>query len=345
VQLERFLSTRSADWTALEALVARAKGKSGRLSPSETYQLGVLYRTAAADLALARRDWPDTPGTRRLQILVASAHGLVYGKAQSEGTVQRFVTRRFWQRVRGGGRCLAISIGVLAVATILGLLWGLADPVAASGILPAGFHVSTHPHSGGLVGISIPARAGVATQIFTNNIEVAFETLVAGFTLGIVTTYLLAFNGAMLGVVAALMIKAGAWQQFVRLIVPHGLLELSCIAVAGSAGLQIARALIDPGSRSRAAALRTLAPALGDTILGVAACLVVAGMVEGVVTTWDLPLAAALTIGVGLGLAFWTLVAVRGGPDAPTAPQVGSGAVGDPASDAHGRVNARDASG
>ena len=176
----------------------------------------------------------------------------------------------------------------------LGALWAALQPVAAAGILPAGFHASAHPGANGVVGISIPARSGLAVTIFINNIVVSLEVLAGGFTLGLLSAYVLATNGAMLGVLGMLELKAGGFAQFVRLIVPHGLLELSCIAVSGSAGFLIARALIDPGRRTRGEALTQLVPLIGDTVLGVAGCLVIAGLTEGIVTTWDLPLALAL---------------------------------------------------
>lgn len=53
-------------------------------------------------------------------------------------------------------------------------------------------------------------------------------------------------------------------------------------------------------------------PLIGDTVLGVAGCLVVAGLTEGIVTTWDLPLGLALGIGLLLAGGFWGLVAWRG---------------------------------
>ncbi len=155
-------------------------------------------------------------------------------------------------------------------------------------------------------------RSGLAVAIFTNNIVVSLEVLAGGFTLGLLSAYALATNGALVGVLGVLELKAGGFEQFVRLIVPHGLLELSCIAVAGSAGMMIARALIDPGRRTRAEALTDLVPWVGDIILGVAGCLVIAGLTEGIVTTWDLPLGPALGIGLLLAGGFWGLVLWRG---------------------------------
>jgi len=314
VNVERFVAVRTQDWAALEDLVGRAGGRGERLSPADVLRLGHLYRSAAADLAFARRHFPAAAGTTRLQALVAQGHGLVYGKAGRDDSVRHFVTTRFWQRVRSQGRCLALAVGLLLGFAALGALWAAWQPEAAAGILPAGFHASAHPGAGGVVGISIPARSGLAVTIFTNNIVVTLEALAGGFTLGLLTAYVLAFNGALLGVLGALELKAGGFTQFVRLVVPHGLLELSCIAVAGSTGLLIARALIDPGRRTRAEALGALVPVLGDTVLGVAGCLVVAGLTEGVVTTWDLPIPLALAVGVLLAGTFWVLVVWRGRP-------------------------------
>ena len=116
------------------------------------------------------------------------------------------------------------------------------NPSLPPGSCRQGSQATTHPGQGGVVGIAIPARAGLAFAIFTNNIQVSVLALAGGFTFGLLTAYVLASNGAMLGVLAGLEWKAGAWEAFARLVVPHGLLELSCIAVAGSAGFQITRA-------------------------------------------------------------------------------------------------------
>jgi len=84
---------------------------------------------------------------------------------------------------------------------------------------------------------------------------------------------------------------------FVRYIVPHGLLELSCISIAGVAGLRLARALIDPGVRPRAEALRADARGAVLMVLGTAPWLVLAGLTEGFVTPRALPLGAAMAVG------------------------------------------------
>jgi uncharacterized membrane protein SpoIIM required for sporulation len=201
----------------------------------------------------------------------------------------------------------------------LGAVWALADPGSAAGIVPGGFHVRGGSFHGGFYGISVPARAGLAVGIFVNNIGVALLALAGGFTFGVLTAYSLAYNGALLGVLGALEWRGGGFDAFVRLVVPHGLLELSSIALAGGAGLAIARALIDPGRATRSEALGRLVPVIGACTLGTVIFLVVAGLTEGFITPWDLPTVPAVLLGAVLAGGFWAMVIVRGGADATAA--------------------------
>ena len=124
----------------------------------------------------------------------------------------------------------------------------------------------------------------MASQIFTNNIQVTFLAFAGGMLLGLGTLYVLFQNGMMLGAVGGLAIGAGNGRPFFELVTAHGVLELSCIVVAGAAGLRLGWAIIDPGNRTRGEALRDEARAAVEIVLGTAAWLVVAGLVEGFLT-------------------------------------------------------------
>ncbi|HEV3213148.1 MAG TPA: stage II sporulation protein M [Acidimicrobiales bacterium] len=321
MNLERFVSTRAAEWRDLDALVRRAAGHPERLATDELVALGEGYRAAAADLSLARRAFPHQPVTEDLERLVASARAVVYSRATRDESVGRYFSSTLWREVRGLSWLLWLAVGVTVAATALGALWALEDPQSAAGLLPTGFHVSVHTR-GGFYGISVPARGGLAAYIFVHNIVVAFLVIALGFLWGVPSAGLLAYNGLVLGVLGALEWRGGGFSQFVRLVVPHGLLELSCFALAGAAGFSLARAVIDPGRTSRADALAAAAPRTAAAVLCVVAFLVAAGAVEGFVTPWDLPLPAALALGVSLCAAFWAAVVVRGRPPrAPVRPE------------------------
>ncbi len=96
--------------------------------PSEILRLGKLYRIAAADLALARRTFPQAAGTERLQGLVISAHCAGVRAGARTETAGEFFSHGVWRRIRETGRCLTISIAVLVGAVVLGALWALTRP-------------------------------------------------------------------------------------------------------------------------------------------------------------------------------------------------------------------------
>jgi uncharacterized membrane protein SpoIIM required for sporulation len=318
MNLDRFVAERGPAWAELEALVKRGQGKPGKLGPEEVLTLGRLYRAAAADLAVATRAWPSAAGTIRLQGLVVRAHSIVYSKADRAETAKEYLGRRLWQRIVQLGGCLPLSAAILFGAVALGALWGAAEPSSAIGLLPSGFHVSAH-NRGGYYDVSIGGRAGLAVAIFLNNIEVAALAIGGGFTGGLLTAYFLAYNGALVGVLGALEWRVGGLGGFLSLIVPHGLLELSCITIAGAAGFAIARALIDPGPDTRGEALGRIMPVIGSATLSVMMFLVVAGLTEGIITPWDLPTPAAFAVGLALAGGFWAMVAWRGRSE-PMAP-------------------------
>jgi uncharacterized membrane protein SpoIIM required for sporulation len=311
--VDRFVEDRSVAWAELDSLLDRAKGQPSRLAPEEIHRVGVLYRSAAADLALASRSWPDAAGTLRLHGLVVRANQFVYSKAAKEDTLREYVTRRLWQRIRQLHGCLALSAAILVGSIALGALWAAVEPTSAGGLLPAGYRVAAHTR-GGFYGAAIAGRGGLASYIWVNNLRVAVLAMAGGFTGGLVTGWFLAYNGALVGVLGAFEWRVGGFGSFLSLTVPHGLLELSCVTIAGGIGFLIAKALIDPGMSTRAEALERAVPVVGSAILSVILFLFVAAITEGIVTPWDLPTPAALAIGLLLAGGFWAMVVWRGAP-------------------------------
>lgn len=312
MKLDRFLAERTKDWDELEALLERGGPGGNRLTAQELRRLGSLYRASASDLAVARRYFTGTPGALRLQNLVARAYGVVYGRVQRDDTFGSFFSRSLWRRIYESLHWVRLAAFLLFVGVLAGTIWALNDPNSASSLLP-GVHASSHV-KGAYYGLPISGRGGLAIEIFTNNILVTCMCMLGGFTCGIVTSYMLVYNGAIIGILGALEWRVGGFTDFMRLVVPHGLLELSCISLAGGAGFLIANALIDPGKRSRRDALAATTPRVGACTLGFITFLVAAGLTEGFITPWDLPIIPALIVGVALAGAFWTGVIWRGRP-------------------------------
>ena len=318
--LDQFVSDRTPAWTELEQLLEGAGSRPSRLGADGVRRFGECYRAAAADLALARRRFPGDPVVTRLERLVERGRQGVYNAPSSRASVIDFFTTGYWRRVRERKLVLAISFLCLVVPSLLGGYWAWRDPGPASGLVPSRYQSVTEPRTPGKsLGLSVDEESAMASQIFTNNIGVTFYAFSGGLLFGLGTLYVLLQNGLLLGVVAGMAIGAGNGRSFFELVTAHGVLELSCIVVAGAAGLRLGWAIIDPGNRTRGEALREEARAAIEIILGTAPWLVLAGLVEGFVTPSGTGLPTVLAVGLSLGFIYWGLVLWRGAPVAAEA--------------------------
>jgi uncharacterized membrane protein SpoIIM required for sporulation len=304
--LDEFVAERSPTWTELEDLVGRAGNRPSRLGANGVRRLGTTYRAAVADLAIARRQFPGHPLLGRLERLVGRARVLVYQAPATRGSFREFVTSGYWRRVRERIGLVALAAVCLFGPALLAGYWAWRDPGAASGLVPDQFQYVTEPRVRGEDwGVSLGQQAAFSSEIFTNNIRVAILAFAGGVLAGVGAVLVLIYNGALLGATFGLAVGAGNGPPLFQQVTAHGVLELSCIVVAGAAGMRMGWALIDPGNRPRGIAFREEARAAAEMLLGTAAWLVVAGLVEGFVTPSGQNLGTVLVVGFGLGLAFW----------------------------------------
>lgn len=311
MNLETFLRERTPDWEELTGLLDRAGNRRRRLGADGALRLGALYRASVADLALARRRFAGDPLVERLERLVGRARQVVYGERATRRSVRAYVLTGYWREIRARPALLAIVLVAMFASTLLSALWAAGDPGAAVGLIPAAYRGAANPHVHDLP-TGAANGAALSSQIYTNNIGVAFLAFAGGMLAGTVTLVVLVYNGLLLGTLAGLSAQAGTLGVFVRYVAPHGILELSCFAIAGVAGLRLAAALIDPGPLPRGEAVRRQARGAVALVLGTAPWLVLAGLTEGFITPSGLALGPALALGLGLGGLFWGLVLVRG---------------------------------
>jgi uncharacterized membrane protein SpoIIM required for sporulation len=313
MNLERFLAVREPVWNELEQLATSSRGRAERLGPQGALRLGELYRMAAADLAVARRRWPTDPSVARLENLVGRARSLVYQSTSRRASLRSFFGSDYWRLTAERPIALLVAAALLFGPGLLAGAWSLQDPGAAGGLVPAQYRSVTEPRDAGAdLGLSVEEQAAFSSAIFTNNIQVTFLAFAGGIAAGLGTALLLVYNGVLLGTVAGLSIQAGNGGALYQLVVAHGILELSCIVVGGAAGLRLGWALIEPGTRSRRAALASQARSAVLVVLGTMPWLVLAGLVEGFLTPAGTGTGVVTTVGFALGIVYWMLVVVRG---------------------------------
>jgi uncharacterized membrane protein SpoIIM required for sporulation len=326
MNLDAFSRQRAGEWDELSALVARAGRRPQKLGPDGVRRLGATYRAAAADLALARRRWPGDPVTVRLEDLVGRARHLVYASERRTGSLRAFLSTSYWRLVRERLALIGLCWLMMLVPALFVGLWAASDPAGAARFLPSAYRGAGAGGGGpGPLALPLGVQAALAGQILTNNIQVSFLAFAGGILGGVGTTLVLLYNGALIGGVAGLTAAAGRLGPFVELVAPHGVLELSVIAVSGAAGMTVGWALVDPGRRTRRAALAAGARRGAEIVLGTMPWFVLAGLVEGFVTPRRVGTGLAIAVGLSAGALYWVLVLWRGRAE-PAEPRAYEGA-------------------
>lgn len=313
MSLERFLSTNERTWIELTRLVDAAGSRPHQLGGARVRRLGALYRQAAADLAQAKRRFPGDPVVFRLEDLVTRARSAVYGARRRNRGLVSFFTDEYWRVLTERRGLLATSTALLLVPAVIGAVLAIVRPETVTAVVPADFLWVTQDQTATTdLGLNTGDLSAFSTFVLVNNIRVTILAFAAGILWTIGTIYVMAYNGAILGMVAGAAVGAGNSALLVEAVAAHGILELSCIVAAGVAGLRLGSGLIAPGLRPRRIALAEEAIPAVKIVLGTAPFLVLAGFVEGFISRTGTPAAPAVIIGVILGGGYWILAATRG---------------------------------
>jgi uncharacterized membrane protein SpoIIM required for sporulation len=132
-----------------------------------------------------------------------------------------------------------------------------------------------------------------------------------GVLAGVPTVLLLLYNGMMLGAFVALHVQAGIGAEMWAWILPHGITELSAIALCGGVGLMLGRAVISPGLKTRMQSLVDVGGEAARTAIGIAGMLFIAALIESFVRQSHLSTRARL-ICAGATAVFWSLYVALG---------------------------------
>ena len=326
---EQFVSARRDAWERLETLVERAQGaRLSALSNDELHELGTLYRRASADLARAQTRYNTTLAgqelVRTLNALVRRAHGQIYA---APGASASAAPKAAWNWLfLGFPAAFRRHWRAIALAALL-----MVGPAVAAYVAVWSDSANTHLFLPDEVVKTVEERAqkklttgwggntnyqgvvqspAISSFIMTNNIRVTLLSVALGVTAGLGTALVLIQNGLMLGSLAAVATNNNVDYLFWSVILPHGILELSAIAIAGGAGFVLARAIYAPGDLPRRDALKIAGGEAAQLVVGVAVILVFAGLIEGFITPADISpnfkmAFAALT---GLALAAYLLI-------------------------------------
>ena len=311
VNIDDFISAHSVDWRRLDELTALAHGR-GRLPAAQIDELVRLYERVSTHLSIARTQYDDHSLTVDLTRRVGRARALIYGSRR--GTWRdagRFVTHEFPAAVWHARYAVLVSFLLFMVPAVVFAVWLATSPAALDIAAPPALREAYVERDFAAYYSSQPS-AQFASLVTTNNIRVSVLAFAGGVLACVPTILVMASNGANGGAAAGLFAAAGQMPRFWGLILPHGLLELTSVFIAGGAGLRLGWTLIAPGDRPRTAALAAEGRRSVVIVVGLVATFIVAGIIEGFVTGSTLPTWMRVGIGVAVEVAFLSYLVLRG---------------------------------
>ena len=288
MDIDAYAAAHRDQWDRLDELTRRR-----RLTGAQADELVSLYRASAGHLSRIRTGAPDPELIVEVSARVAAARGRITGTRETR--MSDLI--RFWLRsapaalYRVRWWTVGVMIAEIAIAVIIAV-WTLRSPEAMSAV---GTPQERDDYARSMFE-SYYTRyepSDFAVQVWTNNARIAAVCVASGIT-GILPAYMLFINAFSVGKAAAIMADHDALGLFFALITPHGLLELTCIFIAGGAGLRLFWTLLAPGPRSRGAALA------------------VAGLIEAFVTPAQIPWSIKLVVGVLAVTVLWAYTLVLG---------------------------------
>ena len=238
MDLDALTAARRAEWERLDEL-SRAR----RLSGAEVDELVDRYRAASADLADAKTSAGRSIQGDHISTMLARARLRLTGAPEN---VLRQLPRFFalqlpaaLYRVRWG--TLVIALGFILVGTVVAF-WISGDPALVAAL---GNRLQLEQYAEGDFTdyYSEKHPATFAGTVWTNNAWLAVQCVIFGIT-GFWPVMVLVANAVSVGTAAAVMLAFGRGDVFLLYILPHGLLELTCLFVSTAAGS------IEPGRTS-----------------------------------------------------------------------------------------------
>jgi uncharacterized membrane protein SpoIIM required for sporulation len=306
VDLDAYVHAHLLEWRRLEALTG-----TRRLSGPESDELVDRYQRVATHLSVVRTAAPDAALVGYLSTLLAKARLRSVGaRVATWRGFLTFFTHRFpaaLYRLRWWW--LATLAGNVIVTAVM--MWWLIDHPRVEQTLMSPAQVDQLVNHDFENYYSESAASQFALQVWINNAWVSALCLSLGI-LGAPVVYLLYNNVLNVAVIGSIMTRHGHAGHFWGLLLPHGLLELTAVFVAGGVGLRFFWSWIEPGNLTRSQSVAREGRTVGTVAMGLVAVLAVSGMIEAFVTPSGLPTWARVGIGILAETTFLVYVFVVG---------------------------------
>ena len=300
IDLQNFVKTERPFWTDLEQFLSRLEADPAlSLSLDQLRKFHYLYERASADLGKIVTFSAEPEIRRYLENLVARAYGEIHETREKHHRFSPFqwLFHTWPQTFRRHHKAFWLSVGITIAGVMFGGFAMALDPEAKAVLLPPMFssHLGDPAERVAREERAVSDRLEGSKGTFSaflmrNNITVSIKAMALGMTYGVGTIIVLFYNGVLLGLICVDYASAGYTKFLLGWLMPHGVIEIPAILIAGQAGLILAKALVGWGERNTVTArLRAVGPDLVTLIGGVALMLVWAGFIESFLSQYHQP--------------------------------------------------------
>ncbi|MBS4189524.1 stage II sporulation protein M [Bacillus sp. FJAT-49705] len=302
MNVKQFVKQHRDEWKQLELLAVVLQKKRNNFSGTDINQFNRLYQKAAQNLSYSQTYFPNEEVTQYLNSLVSKSHNLLYkDQMTSVKQIRYFFSTKFIGLLLEQWKFIIVAMLLFTLGAAGSFFSVVNDPLHIYSILPAEMAQGVDPEQLGSSDGNVDSSL-MSASIMTNNIQVAILAFAGGVTFGLLTVYLLIYNGILVGALAALFWHYGKSYDFWAYIVPHGMIELTAIFIAGGAGLLMGYKLFVPGNFTRGFQLKQQAKRSVQLLLGTLPLFVLAGIIEGFITP------AAISLEAKYAVAFLTVI-------------------------------------
>jgi len=277
-------------WRELDRRVAALERVRGRSRYEDLEELGRLYRRGMAELGLLRTQPAERATAAALNQVLLRAHTQIYRPQRVGGfaSLASFLGRSLPAAARRNARAQLFGAACMVAGAALGWMLVAREPDLYWALHPFGDERTPGADAETLREVLVGGRdtESGGRSLFTgflwqHNTKVALLAWAAGALAGIPTVLLLTYSGMTLGAMSWLYASSSLATPWFAWIAGHGVTELWAIVLASAGGFRLARAIVDPGQRSRAAALREEGRESLRLAVGAALMLLVAAVLEG----------------------------------------------------------------
>lgn len=268
---------------------------------NDTDELAERFIAITDDLAYAKTFYPKSKTTTYLNKLAAGFHqGIYKNKKESSNRVLRYWKQELPLLFLKHRKQLLYSLVFFISFVFIGILSAKYDDTFIRLILGDNYVNMTNENIAKKDPFAVYKSKDsfiMFLMLARNNLNVTALCFVSGLLFSIGPVYVLFRNGLMLGAFEYLFISQGLGIESTLVIWIHGTIEISCLVIAGAAGLVLGNSILFPGTYPRMVSLRKGAMDGMKIMIGISPLIVLAAILESYITRHtEMPVWLSLSI-------------------------------------------------